>query len=57
WSSSGNKKEKKETPTVIREVKVLKEVVVCKDPPVVHVFDVIEHGRRFFRTLVFSSDA
>lgn len=35
----------------------MKEVVVAKDPPVVHVFDVVEHGRRFYRTLTFSSDA
>lgn len=42
---------------IIRTVKYLKEVVVAKDPPVVHVFDVVEHGRRFYRTLAFSSDA
>lgn len=42
---------------VTRSVKYLKEVVVAKDPPVVHVFDVVEHGRRFYRTLTFSSDA
>lgn len=42
---------------ITREVKYLKEVVVAKDPPVVHVFDVVEHGRRFYRTLSFSSDA
>lgn len=40
-----------------REVKHLKEVVVARDPPVVHVFDIVEHGRRFYRTLAFSSDA
>ena len=39
-----------------RDVKYLKEVVVAKDPPVVHVFDVVEHGRRFYRTLAFSSE-
>ncbi|CAM9225899.1 unnamed protein product, partial [Phaeothamnion confervicola] len=32
-------------------------VVVYRDPPVVHVFEVVEHGRRFFRSLCFSSDA
>lgn len=46
-----------EAKTVTRKVKYLKEVVVAKDPPVVHVFDVVEHGRRFYRTLTFSSDA
>ena len=35
---------------------VLKEVVVFRDPPVVHVYDVVSHGRRFYRTLVASSD-
>lgn len=38
-------------------MKYLKEVVVAKDPPVVQVFDVVEYGRRFYRTLTFSSDA
>lgn len=46
-----------EAKTVTRDVKYLKEVVVAKDPPVVHVFDIVEHGRRFYRTLAFSSDA
>ena len=31
---------------------VLKEVVVFRDPPVVHLYDVVSHGRRFFRQLV-----
>ena len=35
---------------------VLKEVIVFRSPPVVHVYDVISHGRRFYRTLIFSSD-
>jgi Ca2+-binding EF-hand superfamily protein len=34
---------------------MLKEVVVYRDPPAVHVFDVESHGRRFERTLVFTS--
>lgn len=38
-------------------MKYLKEVVVAKDPPVVHVYDVVEYGRRFYRTLTYSSDA
>lgn len=49
--------DEQEAKTVTREVKYLKEVVVAKDPPVVHIFDVVEHGRRFYRTLAFSSDA
>lgn len=35
----------------------LKEVVVYRDPEVVHIFDVVEHGRRFYRTLVYTTDA
>ena len=35
----------------------LKEVVVLRDPAVVHVYDVIERGRRWYRSLCFSSDA
>lgn len=38
-------------------VRTLKEVVVIKDPPAVHVYNVIEYGRRFYRTLVYTSDA
>lgn len=30
---------------------------MAKDPPVVHVYDVVEYGRRFYRTLAYSSDA
>lgn len=30
---------------------------MAKDPPVVHVYDVVEYGRRFYRTLTYSSDA
>ena len=35
----------------------LKEVVCVKDPPLVHIYNVIESGRRHYRTLIFSSDA
>jgi len=35
----------------------LREVVVLRDPPAVHVFNVLEHGRRWYMELVFSSDA
>jgi hypothetical protein len=35
----------------------LKEVIVLRDPAVVHVYDVIERGRRWYRSLCFSSDA
>jgi len=34
----------------------LLEVVAFKDPPTVHVYLVTEHGRRFYSSLVFSSD-
>ena len=35
----------------------LKEVVVLRDPPTLHVYDILECGRRSFRSIVFSSDA
>ena len=35
----------------------VKEIVVFRHPPVVHVYNVLEHGRRYFRSLVYSSDA
>ena len=34
----------------------LKEVVVFQNPPSVNVFNVIEHGRRFFRVLEYTSN-
>lgn len=33
------------------------QLVVHRTPPVVHLYDVVEFGRRFHRTLVFTSDA
>jgi hypothetical protein len=35
----------------------LKEVVVYRYPPVFHVFNVVEYGRRWYRTQIFSSDS
>ena len=35
----------------------LKEIVCIKEPPLVHIYNVIENGRRHYRTLIFSSDA
>ncbi|CAM9378337.1 unnamed protein product [Chrysoparadoxa australica] len=35
----------------------VKELVVLRDPPAVHVYNILDHGRRFYRSLVFSSDA
>ena len=34
----------------------MKEVLVFRDPPVVHVYNVVESGRRFFRSMCYSSD-
>ena len=34
----------------------LLEVVVFKDPATVHIYEVVEHGRRFYRSLAFTSD-
>eukprot|EP00755_Sulcionema_specki_P035688 Sspe_Gene.21874::Locus_8242_Transcript_1_1_Confidence_1.000_Length_8457::g.21874::m.21874 len=36
--------------------KQIKEVVVWRSPAVVHVFDVLEHGRRYYRSQRFTTD-
>ncbi|CAJ1332767.1 unnamed protein product, partial [Effrenium voratum] len=33
-----------------------KELRIQKEPPVVEVYAVVEHGRHFYRTMVFTSD-
>ena len=33
----------------------LREVVVYRYPPAVHIFNVVEHGRRWYMELIFSS--
>ena len=38
------------------QFRLIKEIVVYRYPKVIHVFDVVEYGRRWFRTQVFSSD-
>lgn len=34
----------------------LKEVVVWQNPPMISVFNIVEHGRRFFRVLEYTSN-
>ena len=34
----------------------LKEVVLYREPPSLHIYNVVEHGRRWMRELVFTSD-
>lgn len=53
-SASGNSGDDDQGKTPIR---TLKEIVVLRNPPAVHVYNVVEHGRRFYRTLVYTSDA
>lgn len=36
--------------------RILREVVVGRTPPVVHVYSVVEYGRRFYRSIVYSSN-
>ncbi len=36
--------------------RILREVVVGRTPPVVHVFSVVEYGRRFYRSIIYSSN-
>ena len=33
-----------------------KELIISRSPPLVHVYNLEEHGRRFFRSLVYSTD-
>ena len=33
-----------------------KELIISRSPPWVHVYNLEEHGRRFFRSLVYSTD-
>jgi hypothetical protein len=35
---------------------VMKEIVIYRYPKVFHVYNVVEYGRRWYRTLIFSSD-
>ena len=39
------------------KTKTLKEIVVFRKPKVVHVYNIIEYGRRWYRSLCYSSDA
>ncbi|KYK65659.1 EF hand domain-containing protein [Toxoplasma gondii TgCatPRC2] len=38
-------------------VRVLKEIIVQRDPPLVLVFNLVEQGRKLFRELCYASDA
>eukprot|EP00439_Symbiodinium_sp_Y106_P063482 s1679_g9.t2 len=35
----------------------LKEVLASRDPPVAEVYDIVEYGRQFYRSLAFCSDS
>jgi hypothetical protein len=39
------------------ELPTLKEVIVFRQSRVVHIYNVVEHGRKYYRKLVYSSDA
>lgn len=39
----------------LSEYKTIKEIVVLRRQRVVHVYETIEHGRRQYRSLVFST--
>ena len=41
----------------LNEFKTLKEVVVFRKQQVVHIYNVVEYGRRWYRSLVWSSDS
>ena len=38
-------------------IATMKEVVVFKNPPVIHIYNIVEYGRRFFRTLAYTSNS
>lgn len=38
-------------------IPTLKEVRVYRYPRVLHIFNIVEHGRRWYRSMIFSSDA
>ncbi len=42
--------------TAVPVLKQLKEVVVLRNPGVIYVYDVVEHGRRYYRSLIFTSN-
>ena len=41
----------------LHEYKTLKEVVVFRKQQCLHIYNVVEYGRRFYRSLVWSSDS
>ena len=47
-----DEEEQEEDPSVMRTVK---ELVCFREPLSVHVYDILEHGRRMYRSLVFAS--
>jgi hypothetical protein len=48
--------ENKKTSDSSMSTHTLKEVIVWQHPPLVNVFNVVEHGRRHFRVLEYTSD-
>jgi hypothetical protein len=47
---------KSSSPEDVSFVATLKEVVVYRYPRVFHIFNIVEHGRRWYRSLIFSSN-
>ena len=45
------------TPAGGTTITAMKEIVVLRSPPSVQVFDVVEHGRRWYRTLAWVTDS
>ena len=48
--------EEDEQEAIVKKFANLKEIFIYRRRKVVHVYDVIEMGRRYYRSLVFSSD-
>ena len=34
----------------------IKELVLLREPPTLHVYNVVEHGRQWYRSLVYTTD-
>jgi hypothetical protein len=52
-----DKDDEKKEDEVILQVVGLRELVIFRRTRLLQVFNVVEHGRRFYRTLIFSSDS
>jgi hypothetical protein len=55
--STGNASADRQAGPLVRDYKTLHEIVVFQKQRVVHIYTIVEHGRRWYRSLKFASDA